>query len=75
MQITVNISEKDLKDIFHFSGEKKKGPAISKFVTSALQMRRRKEFCDQVMAGKISVDFPDWEPLREAERKVDPWNK
>ena len=75
MQITVNISEKDLKDIFRFSDEKKKGPAIEKFVASALMMRRRKEFCDQVMSGKISVDFPDWEPLRAAERKADLWNK
>lgn len=31
MKITVDIPEKDLKDIMRFSGEKKKGPAIAKF--------------------------------------------
>ncbi len=75
MQITVEVPESDLKDILRFSGERKKGPAIAKLVASALMMQRRKEFCDQVMAGKISVDFPEWEPARIAERKANIWTK
>ena len=75
MQISVNIPENDLKDIMRFSHERKKGPAIAKLLTSTLMMRRRQEFCDQVMAGKISIDFPDWEPARIAERKANVWTK
>lgn len=44
MKITIDVSEKDLKDIFKFSKERKKGPAISKFFNSALMLRRREEF-------------------------------
>lgn len=73
MKITVDVSEKDLKDIFKFSKERKKGPAISKFISSALMLRRREEFCDKVMCGEIRVDFPEWENTRIAERKANVW--
>lgn len=75
MQITVDVPENDLKDILRFSGERKKGPAIARLVASALMMRRREEFCHEVMAGKISVDFPAWETARIAERKANVWIK
>lgn len=73
MKVTVDISEKDLKDVFNFSKEHKKGPAISKFITSALMLCRREEFCDQVMNGTVRVDFPSWEATRLAERKANLW--
>lgn len=73
MKITVDVPEKDLKDIFRFSKERKKGPAISKFISSALMLRRREEFCDQVMKGTIRVDFPAWETTRLTERKANVW--
>ena len=69
------MKENNLKDILRFSGERKKGPAIANLVASALMMQRRKEFCDQVMAGKISVDFHEWKPARIAERNANIWNK
>lgn len=73
LKVTVDISEKDLKDIFNFSKERKKGPAISKFITSSLMLRRREEFCNQVMKGTVRVDFPTWETTRLAERKATIW--
>lgn len=73
MKITVDVPEKDLKDILKFSKERKKGPAISKFLNAALMLRRREEFCNQVMAGTIRVDFPEWEATRVAERKANVW--
>ena len=42
MKITVDIPDKDLKDIMRFSGEKKKGPAIAKFLATGLMLRRRR---------------------------------
>ena len=74
MKITVDISEKDLKDIMRFSGEKKKGPAIVKFVATELMLRRRRELSDEVMEGKFRVEFPDWEESRKREREENPWN-
>jgi hypothetical protein len=74
MKITVDISEKDLKDIMRFSGLKKKGPAIVKFVATELMLRRRRELSDEVMAGKFRVEFPDWEESRRREREENPWN-
>ncbi len=74
MKITVDIPEKDLKDIIRFSGEKKKGPAIAKFLASKLMLDRRRELSEEVMSGKVRFDFPNWEETRKLEREQNPWN-
>ena len=74
MKITVDIPEKDLKDIMRFSGEKKKGPAIAKFLASELMLRRRRELSDEVMSGKLHFEFPHYEAMRKLDRKS-PWDK
>lgn len=74
MKITVDIPEKDLKDILRFSGEKKKGPAIAKFLSTELMLRRRRELSDQVMSGKFRAEFPDWKKMRNLDREHNPWN-
>jgi hypothetical protein len=73
MKITVDIAEKDMRDILRFSGEKKKGPAIVKMVASQLMLRRRRELSDEVMAGKFRVTLPEWEESRQREREENPW--
>jgi hypothetical protein len=74
MKITVDIPEKDLKDILRFSGEKKKGPAIVKFLSAELRLRRRRELSDEVMSGKFRAEFPDWEKMRKLDRENNPWH-
>ncbi len=74
MKITVDIPESDLKDIMRFSGEKKKGPAIAKFLASGLMLRRRRELSDEVLSGKTRFEFPHWEAMQELDRKS-PWAK
>lgn len=74
MKITVDIPEKDLKDIMRFSGEKKKGPAIARFLATELMLRRRRELSDEVMSGKVRFEFPHYETMRELDRKS-PWDK
>ena len=74
MKITVDIPDKDLKDIMRFSGEKKKGPAIAKFLASELMLRRRRELSDEVMSGKLRFEFPNYEAMRKLDRKS-PWDK
>ena len=74
MKITVDIPDKDLKDIMRFSGEKKKGPAIAKLVATSLMLQRRRELCDEVMTGKFRVDFPHWEEMQKLDAE-NPWSK
>ena len=74
MKITVEISEKDLKDIMRFSGEKKKGPAITKFLTSELMLRRRRELSNEVMSGKVRLEFPHFESAQQLDQHS-PWDK
>lgn len=74
MKITVDIPDKDLKDIMRFSGEKKKGPAIAKFLATGLMLRRRRELSDEVMSGKFRAELPDWEKTRKVDRERNPWN-
>ena len=57
-----------------FSGEKKKGPAIVKFVATELMLRRRRELSDEVMSGKLRFEFPHYEAMQELDRKT-PWDK
>ena len=74
MKITVEVPENDLKDIMRFSKEKKKGPAIAKFLATELMLRRRRELSDEVMSGKVRLEFPHFEAMRELDRK-NPWDK
>ncbi len=71
MKITVEIPERDLKDIMRFSGEKKKGPAIARFLTSKLMLERRRELSEEIRSGRWSVDLPDWRETRTRERHQD----
>lgn len=69
MKITVDISENDIKDIMRFAGEKKKGPAISKFLASELMLHRRREMSQEVVSGQWTIELPDWQKRRAAERE------
>jgi len=65
MKITVDISESDLRDIQQHSGEKKKGPAIQKFIADKLKLARRREISRKFLSGEWSVDLPPIEKLRK----------
>jgi hypothetical protein len=65
MKITVELSDSELEDVLRFSGEKKKGPAIRKFVVSELMLRRRREISQKALAGQWSVELPPIEKLRK----------
>jgi hypothetical protein len=69
MKITVDLSDNDLKDVLRFSGEKKKGPAIRKFITTELMLKRRREMSRKFLTSEWSVELPRIEKLRE-DRKV-----
>lgn len=69
MKITVDIPDKDIKDILRFTGERKKGPAIAKLVATSLMLQRRQELSDEITSGRWSVDLPDWRKTRARERE------
>lgn len=70
MKITVDLSEADLKDIQRFSGEKKKGPAIRKFIATELMLKRRREISRKIVAGELSADI---QPLKKRRRDMNAW--
>lgn len=69
MKITVELSEKELKDVIRFSGEKKKGPAIRKFIAQELMVKRRREISRKVLNGEIKMELAGLKALR-SDRKV-----
>jgi hypothetical protein len=72
MKISVELSENELKDVLRFSGEKKKGPAIRKFIVTELMLKRRREISRKVLSGEWSARLPAPDRLRK-DRPV--WSK
>jgi hypothetical protein len=64
VKITVDISESDLREIQRHSGEKKKGPAIQKFIADKLKLARRRAISRKFVTGEWSADLPPIEKLR-----------
>ena len=65
MKVTVEISEKDLKDVIKLSGETKKGPAIQKFIIGELMLKRRREMSKKFVAAKLNAELPGMESVRK----------
>jgi hypothetical protein len=65
MKVTVEISEKDLKEILRITREKRKGAAIRQLAMEALMLKKRREILDEIQGGKWSVDLPPIESLRQ----------
>jgi hypothetical protein len=70
MRITVEIAESDLREICQITGERRKALAIRKFVRDALQMKRRERFVQEVLSGKLAVEFQGYEEARAADRRA-----
>jgi hypothetical protein len=65
MKITVDLSDSEIRDVLRFSGEKKKGPAIRKFIVDELMLRRRREISRKVLKGEWTVELPPIEKIRK----------
>jgi hypothetical protein len=74
MKITVDLSDIELKDVMRFTGERKKGPAIRKFVISELMLKRREDESRRVMSGDWRIDLAPWQELRTRD-KADVWRR
>ncbi len=72
MKVTVEISEKDLKEILKVTREKRKGAAIRQLAMEALALKKRREILDDIESGKWRVEIPTIEALRE---ERNPWQR
>ena len=52
MEVTVEVSEEELKDILRATCEKRKGAAIRQLALEALMLKKRRELLDEAEAGK-----------------------
>jgi hypothetical protein len=68
MKITVDLPENDLREICRITGIAKKGTAIRKLVTDALQLQRRAEISGKFVSGEWSVELNNFEASRSADR-------
>lgn len=69
MKVTVELPEKDLRDICRFTGIRKKGPAIRKLVEDALLLQRRRELSEKFVSGEWGADLAGYEEARAADRQ------
>ena len=69
MKVTVELPDKDLRDICRFTKEKKKGPAIRKMVADALMMKRRLEITEKFMTGEWGVELASFEESQAKDRE------
>jgi hypothetical protein len=57
MRITVDIAEKDLKELLKLTGEKKKSSAISKGISELIKRRKAAEFGRLMREGAFDFEF------------------
>ena len=70
MKITVEIADSDLREICQVTGERKKGPAIRKFVADALQLKRRARIAQKFVSGEWGVELKGFEEAQLADRRA-----
>ncbi|HSP42306.1 MAG TPA: hypothetical protein VLO11_05510 [Luteolibacter sp.] len=66
MKITVDLPEKDLRDICRITGISKKGPAIRKLLDDALLLQRRAEFAGKFVSGEWGAELAGVEESKAA---------
>jgi hypothetical protein len=71
VKITVELSEKDLRDVCRFTGLQKKGPAIRKLVIDSLMFQRRREMTEKLVSGDWGLDLPPWEETPAQDQKTE----
>jgi len=57
VRLTIEIDEKILENAMRLTGEKKKGPAVTKAATEFIRHQMAREFAKEVMEGKFA-DYP-----------------
>ena len=66
MKITVDLPEKDLRDICWITGISKKGSAIRKLLDDALLLQRRAEIAGKFVSGEWGTELAGVEESKAA---------
>jgi hypothetical protein len=80
MKVTVDISDSEMEEVCRYTGETKKGPAISRMINDALMMKRREKLAQKFISGEWGVELAGFEGGRAAdrvagERQAKAWRK
>jgi hypothetical protein len=71
MKITVEISDSELAEIRRITGESKKGPALRKLLTDALQIKRREQLVQKFLSGEWGVELRGFEAAQAADHAAE----
>ena len=69
MKITVDLPEKEIREITRITGIAKKGPAIRKLLADTLMLQRRAEVAGKFLSGEWSAELKGYEKSRAADRQ------
>ncbi|MEO1004121.1 MAG: hypothetical protein AAFX65_13555 [Cyanobacteria bacterium J06638_7] len=58
-----------MAEILRLTGERKKGPAISRLMEEALQQRRRAQIAERFVSGEWGVELESFEVDQELDRQ------
>ena len=58
-----------MAEILHFTGERKKGPAIRRLMEEALRQHRRAQIAQRFLSGEWGVQLDSYEADQEHERQ------
>ena len=58
-----------MAEILHFTGERKKGPAIRRLMEEALRQHRRAQIAQRFLSGEWGVELDTYEADQERERR------
>jgi hypothetical protein len=70
MKITVDLSEKEMREICRTTGVKKKGPAIRKLIREHLGRLKREELVRKCLSGELGFEFKGYDEGQRLERKA-----
>jgi len=68
MKITVDLPEDELAEVCEITGISKKGPAIRKLLTDALQTQRRVRIAGKFLSGEWSTELKNFESSKATDR-------
>lgn len=69
MKVSVELSDSEMAEILHLTGERKKGPAIRRLMEEGLQQRRRAQSVQRFLSGEWGVGLETYEAEQEQERQ------
>jgi hypothetical protein len=64
MKVTVEVPDKDMREILKYSGEKLRGRAVLRLALNELMYRKRAAMNARFHSGEWSVDLPPVDEIR-----------